>query len=172
MNQPKFPESLPIPDSIKETRLYELTAEDLGYAEAYAELVQCMFSEPEAAFYLYLEQGRPENSTINKQLKFYGIVVDESEFYYYLVPGPHKHYMKIRETPHPKLRKIKENSKHYVRETLRLSDRMREHLNNKELVLLQSAQPEELISAKPGFWGFSFNLKEVFRRIKRQFSKR
>lgn len=169
MSLSEFPKSLPIPDSIKETCFSQFSAEDLCDDEAYADLVKHMFFEPETEFYLYLEQGLSENAIIQKQLKAYGIFVEESEFYYYLIPGPRKHYMKIKETPHPKLKEIKKNSKHYVRGTLRLSNRMREHLNNKELVSLQKAQPEELVSVNPGIWGITFNLKEIVRRFKKLF---
>jgi len=168
---PEFPKTLPTPDSIKESRLCILNAQDLCDKEAFVELAQFMFSEPEIEFYLFLEKGQRENAIINQQLKACGIIVCDSEFYYYLVPGSDNHYMKIRDAEHPRLNEIKNHSKHYFRERLQLSDSMKRHLNNKELVLLQKMQPREIISVNPGLWGITINLKELFKRVKKWFWK-
>jgi len=170
---PKWPESLPIPDRIEETVMHELEAEDVESEDDIHELVRLMFAHNERGFHLFLEQGKPLNKAIKERLERFGILLGDSEFYYYKHPKLERNYIRIQRhrIQFDWEQDVVDKGPMFFRTSLKLSQAMTRQLTIQEQLTIEKTQDVNPLELKPNVFGIGLDLSKFFRWASRWFKR-
>jgi hypothetical protein len=169
----KFPETLPIPDSVKESQFYIFEADDIQSYDDLQELIILLYQYPERDFYLYLEQVKGANSIPLKNLEDNGILTNETEFYFYRHPKFKRDFVKI---PYNSAnfeweKEVIKKWPMFMRIKLRLSEWKRCELKIIQEINIKKEIDSNPIELKPNFFGIGLDLTKGWYWLKKIFRK-
>lgn len=164
-NLPKWPESLPIPESVETTSMHIIEAEDMESDDNVRELIGLMYAHQEREFYLYLVKGKSANKVLLDRLESFGILRGASEFYYYRRPDLESSYIRVQrqEIQYDWQNKIVDKGPMFFRVSLKLYKAMMRRLEIQEHLAVNKAQDVNPLELKPGLFGIAINLLKLPR---------
>jgi hypothetical protein len=171
--RPKFPNLLPPPmEVIEGPRYVNLMEKDLQSINKIEDLVSDLYWFSEDHYYLFFRFGEGVHSNLQYMFDNYGIASKTTELYFYKHPIPayENDFVRVLPTEHThEWQRQAAAGRMYGRVMLSL-----EAWRKRQLDITQIAQTtasaivsnQPILDLKPGLWGFSLNLRSLYRRVK------
>ena len=168
-----FNEDIRLPDSflstVRRSQFHSIENADISDDESMAHLIGLMFNFPEREFFIYLQKGasltRPLRQAVDGQV----LLCPQTDLEFYRHPsGGHGNFVKIRRG-HEHFdweRELTASAQEFVRFTVVLSAWKRRKLEIEQHLEVQAQKASSPFEAKPGLYGFSVDLKKLWKLVK------
>lgn len=162
-----------LPDSVLSTvrrsMFHTIENADISDDESLAHLVGLMFNFPEREFFVYLEKGASLTQPLRRALDCQVFLCTQTDQEYFRHPNRASHdFVRVRQGKEifDWERELTASAKEFVRFTLVLSAWKRRKLEIEQHLDVQAQKSSSPIEMKPGLWGFSIDLKKLWKLVK------
>ncbi|CAN7388477.1 hypothetical protein LJR084_002472 [Variovorax sp. LjRoot84] len=167
-----FIKDLQLPDSVlstvKRSEFRVIENADISDDEDLRHLIELMFNFPECAFYVYLQRDASLTQPLREAMdgKVFNCTQTDLEFFRH--PNFHCDFVKVRrgQERFDWQREVTANGKEFVRFTIVLSEWKRRKLEVEQHLEAHAQRSSNPIEMKPGFAGFSIDLKKLWKLAK------
>lgn len=169
---PRWPSSLPMPAKMTfGPRRVHLLPADFENHGAIADLLHDLYWFPDDLYYLFYSDVLKLTSKASAELKESGVVITETESYFYKHPKPGYERDFIQVLPsesYPEWRKEAAAGQMFWRASLSLEAAVRKEMDFDESAARTRdaiADSEDVVDFKPNFFGVGLNLNSLWRRV-------
>jgi hypothetical protein len=161
-----------LPDSavstVKRSEFHVIENADISDDEELAHLVETMFNFPEREYFVFLEKGAHLTQPLGHAMDGQIFRCTQTDLEFYRHPNFPLNFVKIRSGMErfDWQRELAATAKEFIRFTIVLSEWKRRELEIEQHLQVQAQKSSNPIEMKPGLWGFSIDLKKLWKLAK------
>lgn len=141
---------------------------DISDDESLAHLVELMFTFPECAFYVFLQRDASLTQPLRQAMdgKVFNCTQTDLEFFRH--PNFKRDFVKVHRGMErfDWQRELTATAKEFIRFTIVLSEWKRRQLEIEQHLETHAQRSSSPVELKPGLWGFSVDLKKLWKLVK------